>query len=114
MRALRQSLLGEADLSLAKAMDTAKGREAAERNAKSFKNQEVVVQKVVSSTKGAETWISCYRCGRPNHNAKDCRFREAECRFREAECHNCGKLGHIVPDCKSKSVKKFQRSRQAN
>ena len=51
----QRSLLGEADITLAKALDIAQGREAAERNAKSFKNPEVVVQKVVSSTKGAET-----------------------------------------------------------
>ena len=45
--------------------------------------------------------------GRPNHDAKDCRFQEAE-------CHNCDKLGHIAPVCESKSVKKFQRISLAN
>ena len=41
-------LLGEADLTLAKTMDIAQGREADECNAKSLKNQGVVVLKVVS------------------------------------------------------------------
>ena len=61
-----------------------------------FKDLEVVVEKVISSTNGAEIRTPCYHCGRPNHDAKDCRFREAE-------CHNCGKLGHIALDCKSNS-----------
>ena len=51
----QRSLLGEADLTLVKAMDISQGGEAAERNTKSFKNPEVIVQKVVFSTNGAET-----------------------------------------------------------
>ena len=34
-----------------------------------------------------------YRCGR-GHDAKTCKFREAE-------CHKCGKTGHIAPVCRS-------------
>ena len=50
----------------------------------------MVVQKVVSSAKGAETpSLSYYYC-QPNHDAKDSRFQEAE-------CHNCGKLVHLAP-----------------
>ena len=74
----QRSLLGEADLILANVMDIAQGREAAKPNAKSFKNPEVIVQNVVSCTKGAETRTQCYWCGRPKHEAKNCRFREAE------------------------------------
>ena len=65
----------------------------------------MVVQKLVSSTKGAETQTPCYHCGRPNHDAKDCRFWEAE-------CHNCGKLDHIAPVRKSKSVNFRGEARQ--
>ena len=50
-------------------MDIAQGREAAEHIAKSFKKPEVVIQKVISSTKGAETRAPCYGCGRPNKTA---------------------------------------------
>ena len=64
----------EVDFTLTNAKDIAEGREAAERNGKSSKNQDMVVQKVTSSTKGAETRIPCYHCDRPNHDAKDCRF----------------------------------------
>ena len=66
MRAISE-FVGEAHLTLAKAMDIAQGGESAECKAKSFKNPEVVVQNVVSYTKGAETRTPCYRCDRPNH-----------------------------------------------
>ena len=69
----QQILLGKADLNLSKTMDIAQRREAAECNAL-IKNPEMVIQKVVSFTKGAETRTLCYCCGRPDHNAKDSGF----------------------------------------
>ena len=36
----------------------------------------------------------CYRCGKTNHDQKDCRFKEVD-------CHNCGKRGHIAAVCRS-------------
>ena len=44
---------------------------------------------------GAQEKNSCYRCGRTNHSAADCKFKDAE-------CHHCGKKGHIAPVCRSK------------
>lgn len=38
----------------------------------------------------------CYRCGRDNHLAKDCRFKNATCNF-------CKKIGHIEKACISKA-----------
>ena len=38
----------------------------------------------------------CYRCGRTNHRA-------SECYFKEAICHNCGKKGHVARACRSRS-----------
>ena len=69
----QRNLLRDADLPLAKAMDIVQGKESAERNAKSFKNLEVVVQKLVSPLKELIR-SPCYWCGRPNHDAKECRF----------------------------------------
>ena len=36
----------------------------------------------------------CYRCGKTNHDQK-------ECRFKDVDCHNCGKRGHIAAACRS-------------
>ena len=52
---------------------------------------------------------ACSRCGKTNHAAP-------ECRFKDAECHTCGKKGHIAPARRSKSrtrsnppVNKYQK-----
>ena len=45
----------------------------------------------------------CYRCGRSNHEAKDCRFADAT-------CHHCGKKGHIAPACKTKKQQTQSRT----
>ena len=63
--------------------------EAAAAKAKEFKETPSTVMKVHAPRRR-----SCYRCGRNNHDAK-------ECRFREAKCHNCGKVGHIAPACRA-------------
>ena len=79
-----------------------------EHQAKSMKTttefSDSTIQKVSSETK---TWKGtrshfndnnlCYRCGKTNHNA-------SQCRFKEAECHNCGKRGHIKAVCRSSKV----------
>ncbi|KAF9965011.1 hypothetical protein BGZ70_005565 [Mortierella alpina] len=36
--------------------------------------------------------IVCYKCGGPNHFARDCKAGEIK-------CYNCGKLNHIARDC---------------
>ena len=84
--AIQRKLLTEADLTLATAQKLSQGMEAAEKNAKSLKQAEPVVNKL--STK------PCYRCGKVNFDQRDCRFKDAE-------CHNCGKRGHIAAVCRS-------------
>ncbi|KAF9575493.1 hypothetical protein EC968_002754 [Mortierella alpina] len=36
--------------------------------------------------------IVCYKCGGPNHFARDCKASAVK-------CYNCGKLNHISRDC---------------
>ena len=38
---------------------------------------------------------SCYRCGKNNHQAH-------QCRYLESICHSCGKKGHIASVCRSR------------
>ena len=45
----------------------------------------------------------CDRCGRGNHNNRDCKFKGAT-------CHNCGKVGHIAPVCRSKPSRRPPKS----
>ena len=53
--------------------------------------------------KGGESSIlrvssTCYRCRKPGHEPKSCRFKAAK-------CHKCRKVGHILPACRSKGRK---------
>uniref|UniRef100_A0A914V0C9 CCHC-type domain-containing protein n=1 Tax=Plectus sambesii TaxID=2011161 RepID=A0A914V0C9_9BILA len=50
--------------------------------------------KRVGGTKATTTSPQCYRCGRTNHMAANCRFKEEACR-------NCDKKGHIAAICRS-------------
>ena len=83
---IQRKLLTEAGLTLKRALELSLGMEAADKNAKSLKSPESAVNVIASK--------QCYRCGKSNHDQKDCRFREAE-------CHNCGKRGHIAAVCRS-------------
>ena len=94
--AIQRRLLSEADLKYNKAIDVAKAMEAADKNTKAFKGPaQITINKFHShvSSKGGENSV-CYRCGRPKHNADDCKFKHSE-------CHQCGKKGHIAPACRS-------------
>ncbi|CAK1357407.1 unnamed protein product [Cercospora beticola] len=41
---------------------------------------------------GANRAATCYKCGGPNHFARDCQAHAMK-------CYACGKLGHISRDC---------------
>ena len=93
---IQRRLLSEKALTYHKAMETARAMEAADTNAKAFKSSEPAIRKFSTYPSGAaQEKNSCYRCGRTNHSAADCKFKDAE-------CHHCGKKGHIAPACRSK------------
>ena len=96
----------EANLTLAKALEIGQGMEAAAVKAKEFKETPPAVMQIQAP---ASRRRSYYRCGRNNHDPKDCKFRKAT-------CHNCGKVGHIAPACRSpkKVQQKNQRSPRQN
>ncbi len=100
---IQKRLLAEVELTLKRAVELARGTEAAEKNAKSLKGIDGAVHKVSTGTDQGVT--PCYRCGKTSHDQKDCRFREAE-------CHNCGKQGHIASNSVCRSGQKTRPGRQ--
>ena len=85
----------EDKLTLTKAQELAQSMEAAARDVKQFKESPPVVVNVTSLTKNSGSRRRpCYQCGHNNHTV-------SECKFCEATYHNCGKVGHIAPACRS-------------
>ena len=96
--AIRRCLLAEKELTLAKALEQALSMEATEKNARFVNDQEQSIKKIYFRQKQRmaqpPTTTPCSRCGKSNHNPKDCKFQDAT-------CHACGKKGHIAPACRS-------------
>ena len=110
---LRQ-LLSEKEPTLAKAMDLAVSMEAAEKNTRSVKGQRFLdlldssIKKIKEQYRPrshSNSQQSCYRCGKINHAANDCKFKDAI-------CHTCGKKGHIAPVCRTMPTTNTQRMQQ--
>ncbi|RWR99571.1 uncharacterized protein B4U79_11743, partial [Dinothrombium tinctorium] len=107
--AMQKKLLTEEKLTFEKALAIAVGMETAEKDTRDIQQKLESVNKVANvvktksstskRTKTADKQIeTCYRCGKGNHKATDCRFREAVCHF-------CKKKGHIKSACRNRKEK---------
>ena len=92
--AIQRRLLAETTFTYPKALEIARGMESADKDSNSFKKADTI-NAIRCPANPNRQFESCYRCGRSNHNA-------ANCKFKEAQSHNCGKTGHIAPACCSK------------
>ena len=112
--AIQKRLLAEANHTLNKAVSVAQGMEAADKNAKGFKNTDSAIHSLQypqgkipftgkppfsGKTEARHKGQPCKCCGRANYSL-------SKCRFRDAECHNCGKKGHIASVCRNKTSRK--------
>ena len=88
----QKKLLVVNDLTLTGAIEIA---QAAERNAKAFRDKESAVNAVREKESGVPK--ACFRCGKMAHQPKDCWFRNVD-------CHHCGKRGHIESMCPAKKT----------
>ena len=92
--ATQRRLLTEHALTYTKALEIAKGMEAADSNTISLKIREPPINKVLHPTLQGTGRKTCYRCGKAGH-------LPSECRFKDAHCHACGKKGHIASVCRA-------------
>ncbi|XP_052771110.1 uncharacterized protein K02A2.6-like [Mya arenaria] len=81
--------------------------ESANKDVQELHRKTETVHKVVHRQKAKKTQkvpnrqTKCCHCYRSNHNAKDCRFKNAS-------CFQCKGKGHIVPACPQKQKKDFK------
>ncbi|XP_041823137.1 uncharacterized protein K02A2.6-like [Melanotaenia boesemani] len=102
---IQRRLLSESDLTFEKAFQIAVAAEAATKNVQDLQTRTQYSCNSVS-LKGQEkkgNWRNkeCYRCNGKQHNA-------VECKFKEAKCHACGKVGHIARACRNKNKRSFR------
>ena len=97
--AIQRRLLTETELTYTKALEIARGMEAAAQQTKHFRESDptATLKTIVSPTKYPSN-RPCYCCGRNNHTAENCKFKSST-------CHSCGKAGHIAPVCRSNPTK---------
>ena len=97
---IQRRLLSESSkLTYVKAIEISKAMEIADKSARSFSAEDAPAGIKKLGNRPSKSLIprsqSCYRCGRSNHRAADCKFKNAE-------CHACRKTGHIATVCRSK------------
>ena len=92
----QKRLLVEKDLTFAKAKEIALGLESAVQGARDIQlpSSGTVNNVVEKKTTG---YTKCFRCGRTNHSAPQCRYKDAVCK-------KCNKTGHLAKVCQNKKT----------
>ena len=97
-KAIQKKLLAEDKLTIARAVELARGMEVAAVESKELKlpsgTHHSGGKNFEASSQGASATTACLSCGKSDHARWDCRFRNAT-------GHDCGNTGHIASVCKS-------------
>ena len=98
-RRLKERLLSQDDLDLAKAVKIARNTENAVNEARLLHDRQLNeplenVQRVHAGRK-----FSCYRCGSTEH-------KPDECHAKNKKCNKCSKIGHFARVCRSSQTRK--------
>ena len=107
----QKRLLSESNVTLAKAIEIARGIEAAESQSSQLKATNSAPVMNVKFTKRnqdrdtAEKHGTCTRCGGRNHQSKDCHYKDVR-------CHKCNKQGHLAKMCRTKKMSTTPPSRR--
>ena len=101
---IQRRLLSQSDLTLAQAVEIAKGMEAATRDTQELQGQAPSIKAVQSSgatkkSSGTVPEKQCHRCGKKNHLPH-------QCHFKDVVCHKCSKRGHIAKVCRAAKPKR--------
>lgn len=110
---MKKRLLGEQDLTYARAVELAQTLEAVSRDVAEMgpawrDNHEDIHfmrkkrTKPVKSGKTDSTKVTCFCCGKPNHKAPNCRFKTYT-------GNQCDKVGHLAAVCKNKNAIRFSK-----
>jgi len=91
--AVQKQLLTESELTFTHAVEIAKGMEAADKKSHQFKG---ATDGVVNKLTGNPPPQPYFHCGKQNHKASSCYFKDAT-------CNHSGKKGHISKVCHSAS-----------
>ena len=98
----------KAKFDLDQVLEISLGMEATTQKAKEFKDTQRTQPVMAVQTPGAGP------VARPNNRRAHCgcgNHDQSECKFHNAKCHECWKVGHIVPVCRSRvSASKPQKS----
>ena len=97
---IRKRLLVEDNLTLEKALKISQGLETAKVESVGMEKREIKreeVFKVYSNKEGRN--LRCYRCGKGQHLANVCRFKDVI-------CNKCNTKGHIAKACRGGARKK--------
>ncbi|XP_033729753.1 uncharacterized protein K02A2.6-like [Pecten maximus] len=88
--ATQRKLLSESDLTLKRAMDIAISMEMADSESRKLK--ETVFDDGKNAERTHKVFTQCFRCGKNNHNADNCYYKNSK-------CHKCHENGHLSKMC---------------